>query len=164
MLLNHNDCLFYVEYSLTNRLGVQSPLNVVLIYILSTYWWKFAVLIAFTLWFYIHFSGNCDLYQGKWIYDPAGPLYTNNTCPSTVLTQMQNCQGNGRPDKDYENYRWKPDNCDLPRFNPRKFLELMRGKTVAFIGDSVARNQYESLLCILHQVSSLVLILLTVII
>lgn len=65
---------------------------------------------------------------------------------------MQNCQGNGRPDKDYENWRWKPDQCDLPRFNPKKFLELMRGKTLAFIGDSVARNQMESLLCILWQV------------
>ncbi|KAJ6805535.1 protein YLS7-like [Iris pallida] len=89
-------------------------------------------------------SKSCDLYQGKWIYDPVGPLYTNNTCP--IITQMQNCQGNLRPDKEYENYRWKPDQCDLPRFSPRKFLELMRGKTLAFIGDSVARNQMESML------------------
>ncbi|KAL7107260.1 hypothetical protein ACP275_06G043200 [Erythranthe tilingii] len=95
-------------------------------------------------------DSDCDLYQGKWIYDSAGPLYTNNSCP--VLTQMQNCQGNGRPDKDYENWRWKPSECDLPRFDPKKFLELMRGKTLAFIGDSVARNQMESMLCILWQV------------
>ncbi|KAL5726779.1 Protein yls7 [Ranunculus cassubicifolius] len=95
-------------------------------------------------------AGSCDLYHGKWFYDSAGPLYTNNTCP--VLTQMQNCQGNGRPDKDYENWRWKPSQCDLPRFDPKKFLELMRGKTLAFIGDSVARNQMESMLCILWQV------------
>ncbi|TKY51957.1 YLS7 protein [Spatholobus suberectus] len=93
---------------------------------------------------------GCDLYHGNWIYDPLGPLYTNNSCP--VLTQMQNCQGNGRPDKDYENWRWKPFQCDLPRFDPKKFLELMRGKTLAFIGDSVARNQMESMLCILWQV------------
>ncbi|KAJ7975577.1 Protein trichome birefringence-like [Quillaja saponaria] len=92
----------------------------------------------------------CDLYHGDWVYDSLGPLYTNNTCP--VLTQMQNCQGNGRPDKDYENWRWKPFHCDLPRFDPNKFLELMRGKTLAFVGDSVARNQMESLLCILWQV------------
>ncbi|CAF2131327.1 unnamed protein product [Brassica napus] len=77
----------------------------------------------------------CDLYQGSWFYDPGGPLYTNNSCP--VLTQMQNCQGNGRPDKRYENWRWKPSQCDLPRFDAKKFLELMRGKTLAFIGDSV---------------------------
>lgn len=99
---------------------------------------------------------GCDLYRGNWIHDPLGPLYTNNSCP--VLTQMQNCQGNGRPDKDYENWRWKPFQCDLPRFDPKKFLELMRGKTLAFIGDSVARNQMESMLCILWQVIFLFLV------
>ncbi|XP_010433649.1 PREDICTED: protein trichome birefringence-like 18 [Camelina sativa] len=95
---------------------------------------------------------ECDLYQGSWFYDPGGPLYTNNSCP--VLTQMQNCQGNGRPDKGYENWRWKPSQCDLPRFDARKFLELMRHKTLAFIGDSVARNQMESMLCLLWQVET----------
>lgn len=89
----------------------------------------------------------CDLYHGKWVFDARGPLYTNNSCP--FITQMQNCRGNGRPDEDYENWRWKPDQCDLPRFDARKFLELLRGKTLAFVGDSVSRNQMESLLCIL---------------
>ncbi|KAK2367201.1 protein YLS7 [Trifolium repens] len=93
---------------------------------------------------------GCDLYHGNWIYDPLGPLYMNNSCP--ILTQTQNCQGNGRPDKGYENWRWKPFQCDIPRFDPRKFLELMKGKTLAFIGDSVARNQMESMMCILWQV------------
>ncbi|KAL0908220.1 hypothetical protein M5K25_022700 [Dendrobium thyrsiflorum] len=96
--------------------------------------------------------GDCDLYHGKWIYDPTGPLYTNITCP--ILTQSQNCQGNGRPDKDYENWRWKPDQCHIPRFDARKFLEMMKGKILAFIGDSVARNQMESMLCILWQVEA----------
>ncbi|XP_024990876.1 protein YLS7-like isoform X1 [Cynara cardunculus var. scolymus] len=97
-------------------------------------------------------DSGCDLYNGKWVYDSGGPLYSNNSCP--VLTQMQNCQGNGRPDQEYENWRWKPTQCDLPRFDPKKFLELMRGKTLAFIGDSVARNQMESMLCILWQVEA----------
>ncbi|KAL4205322.1 hypothetical protein AMTRI_Chr01g114040 [Amborella trichopoda] len=96
--------------------------------------------------------GVCDLYHGKWVYDQTGPLYTNNTCP--VITQMQNCQGNGRPDKEYENWRWKPHQCDLPHFDSKKFLELMRGKTLAFVGDSVARNQMESMMCILWQVET----------
>ncbi|XP_017610591.1 protein trichome birefringence-like 18 [Gossypium arboreum] len=95
-------------------------------------------------------DSGCDLYDGKWFYDPQGPSYTNSSCP--IITQMQNCQGNGRPDKDYENWRWKPSQCDLPRFDAKKFLELMRGKTLAFIGDSVARNQMESMLCLLWQV------------
>ncbi|KAJ6358397.1 hypothetical protein OIU76_000158 [Salix suchowensis] len=97
-------------------------------------------------------DSDCDLYRGSWFYDSLGPLYTNNTCP--VLTQMQNCQGNGRPDKEYENWRWKPSQCNLPRFDAKKFLELMRGKTIAFIGDSVARNQMESMLCLLWQVEA----------
>ncbi|MBA0674060.1 hypothetical protein Goari_015674 [Gossypium aridum] len=96
---------------------------------------------------------GCDLYDGKWFYDPQGPSYTNSSCP--IITQMQNCQGNGRPDKDYENWRWKPSQCSLPRFDAKKFLELMRGKTLAFIGDSVARNQMESMVCLLWQASAL---------
>ncbi|CAI9117406.1 OLC1v1018798C1 [Oldenlandia corymbosa var. corymbosa] len=93
---------------------------------------------------------ECDLYHGKWVYDSRGPLYKNDSCP--VLTQKQNCQGNGRPDKDYENWRWKPRDCEIPRFDARKFLDLMKGKTLAFVGDSLARNQMKSLLCILWQV------------
>ncbi|KAJ6764485.1 PROTEIN TRICHOME BIREFRINGENCE-LIKE 9-RELATED [Salix koriyanagi] len=56
--------------------------------------------------------------------------------------------------KEYENWRWKPSQCNLPRFDAKKFLELMRGKTIAFIGDSVARNQMESMLCLLWQVEA----------
>ncbi|KAK1385782.1 hypothetical protein POM88_023517 [Heracleum sosnowskyi] len=91
----------------------------------------------------------CDLYHGQWVYHQNGPLYYNNSCP--VLMQKQNCQG--RRDKEYENWRWKPERCNLPRFDPKKFLELMRRKTLAFIGHSVTRNQMESMLCILWQAS-----------
>nr|XP_027101050.1 protein YLS7-like [Coffea arabica] len=95
-------------------------------------------------------DSGCNLYHGKWVYDSGGPLYKNDSCP--VLTQTQNCQGNGRPDTEYEHWRWKPTECDLPRFDARRFLDLMKGKTIAFIGDSIARNQMESMLCILWQV------------
>jgi len=105
-------------------------------------------------------SGSCDLHRGKWIPDSAGPLYTNSTCPA--IRQHQNCRGNGRPDTGYENWRWKPDDCELPRFDARKFLELMRGKTLAFVGDSVARNQMQSLVCILWQVCHLYILLVVV--
>lgn len=91
---------------------------------------------------------KCDLYTGRWVYDPRGSLYTNSCA---VIPEGQNCQANGRPDKAYENWRWKPNDCELPRFDAKKFLRLMRNKTLAFVGDSVARNQMQSLLCILLQ-------------
>eukprot|EP00249_Psilotum_nudum_P022008 c28336_g3_i1 orf=153-1802(+) len=97
-------------------------------------------------------ANHCDLFKGEWIPDPAGPLYRNDSCP--ILSQSQNCQGNGRPDKGYENWRWHPRDCDLSRFDAAAFFRVMSGKTLAFVGDSVARNQMESLMCILWQVET----------
>ena len=37
----------------------------------------------------------------------------------------------------------------LPPFAPAEFLEMVRGRHVAFVGDSLARNQCESLVCLL---------------
>lgn len=90
---------------------------------------------------------------GKWVHDPAGPLYRSDQC--SILSQAQNCQRNGRPDQGYEFFKWEPEHCSLPRFEPIAFLELMHGKTLAFVGDSLARNQMESLMCILLRVSAL---------
>ncbi|KAJ7552255.1 hypothetical protein O6H91_06G047800 [Diphasiastrum complanatum] len=97
-------------------------------------------------------EGECDLYTGKWLPDQTGPLYKNDTCP--ILSQPQNCQGNGRPDSVYENWRWKPTGCLLPRFDAEAFLQLMQGKVIAFVGDSIARNHMESLMCCLMQVET----------
>ena len=93
---------------------------------------------------------DCDLYHGRWVPDPLPPLYTNATCRG--ISQHQNCQGNGRPDSGYERWQWKPNGCDLPRFDAREFARLMRRKSILFVGDSVARNQMESLVCLLSQV------------
>ncbi|KAL6271134.1 hypothetical protein ACE6H2_028045 [Prunus campanulata] len=50
--------------------------------------------------------------------------------------------------------RWKPDACcELPLFDPTQFLELVRGKSLAFLGDSVGKNQIQSLLCLLASVT-----------
>lgn len=60
----------------------------------------------------------------------------------------------GRPDMGYLYWRWKPKQCELPRFEPNIFLQLLSNKHLAFVGDSMARNQLESLLCMLASVSA----------
>ncbi|CAH9124839.1 unnamed protein product [Cuscuta epithymum] len=92
----------------------------------------------------------CDLFTGDWIHNPDGPYYTNETC--NFIEAHQNCMKNGRPDTNYLYWRWKPRDCSLPRFNAKKFLELMRGKTWALIGDSISRNHVQSILCMLSKV------------
>ncbi|CAA0327382.1 unnamed protein product [Arabidopsis thaliana] len=94
----------------------------------------------------------CDYTQGKWVRDEIGPLYNGSTCGT--IKDGQNCFRHGRPDSGYLYWKWKPNECDIPRFDSNRFLDLMRDKHLAFIGDSMARNQLESLLCLLSTVSS----------
>ncbi|KAJ1380812.1 PMR5 N-terminal domain [Sesbania bispinosa] len=94
---------------------------------------------------------RCDIFSGKWIPYPEGPYYNNETCP--LIIDQQNCMKFGRPDREYLHWRWKPNECELPLFNATQFLELVRGKKMAFVGDSVGRNQMQSLLCLLNHVS-----------
>ncbi|KAF8772553.1 hypothetical protein HU200_005510 [Digitaria exilis] len=91
---------------------------------------------------------RCDMSMGKWVREPRGPIYTNLTCPT--LPDFKNCQKYGK-DPGHLFWRWQPDGCDLPRFSPERFLDVVRGKRLAFIGDSLARNQMDSLLCLLSQ-------------
>ncbi|GFP80074.1 protein altered xyloglucan 4 [Phtheirospermum japonicum] len=94
---------------------------------------------------------SCDYSNGEWIPNNLGPLYNGTTC-DTIKTG-QNCMVYGRPDEDYLHWKWKPKTCELPRFDPIIFLKLLKNKHVAFVGDSLARNQLESLLCMLATVS-----------
>ncbi|KAJ4830782.1 hypothetical protein Tsubulata_031162 [Turnera subulata] len=92
---------------------------------------------------------NCDLYMGKWVRDESYPIYKPGSCP--FVDEAFDCQNNGRKDSDYLKWRWKPDGCDLPRFNGTDLLRRLRGKRLMLVGDSMNRNQYESLLCLLHE-------------
>lgn len=96
-------------------------------------------------------SPPCDYTNGKWVHDKLGPLYNGTTCGT--IKDGQNCIAHGKPDLGYLYWRWKPKQCYLPRFEPHTFLQLIRNKHLAFIGDSIARNQLESLLCMLATVS-----------
>ncbi|XP_071733828.1 uncharacterized protein [Rutidosis leptorrhynchoides] len=92
---------------------------------------------------------KCDVFSGEWIPNPDAPYYDNMTC--WAIHEHQNCQKYGRPDSDFMKWRWKPDGCDLPIFNPYQFLEIVRDKSLAFVGDSVGRNQMQSLICMLSR-------------
>lgn len=96
-------------------------------------------------------SESCNLFSGEWVKNPEGPYYTNDTC--YAIQQHQNCLKFERPDTDFLKWRWKPDDCELPIFDPIQFLEFIRGKSLAFVGDSVARNHMQSLICLLSRVS-----------
>lgn len=39
----------------------------------------------------------------------------------------------------------------LSRFNASYYRNMLRGKRIMFIGDSLSRNQFESMLCLLSQ-------------
>ena len=93
---------------------------------------------------------QCDLFSGEWIPNSSGPPYTNSSC--SFIDPYQDCLTNGRPDTGYLYWKWKPYGCDLSPFDAEKFLKAMRNKSWAFIGDSIFRNQIESLLCLLSQV------------
>ncbi|XAR53247.1 hypothetical protein NMG60_11021718 [Bertholletia excelsa] len=92
----------------------------------------------------------CNLYVGSWVKDNTNyPLYRPGSCP--YVDEAFDCQINGRRDFEYLKWRWKPDACELPRFNATDFLVRLRGKRLMLVGDSMNRNQFESLLCLLHE-------------
>ena len=94
---------------------------------------------------------KCDIFTGEWMPNPKAPYYTNRTC--WAIHEHQNCMKYGRPDSEFMKWRWKPYGCELPIFNPFQFLEIVRGKSMAFVGDSVGRNQMQSMICLLSRVS-----------
>lgn len=92
-------------------------------------------------------GGGCDVFDGDWAWDDSYPLYQSRECG--LLDAGFRCSESGRPDKFYTKWRWQPKHCNLPRFDARLMLEKLRNKRIVFAGDSIGRNQWESLLCML---------------
>lgn len=91
---------------------------------------------------------NCDIFNGRWVRDDTKPYYPAGSCP--YIDRDFDCHLNSRPDSEYVKWRWQPFDCDIPRFNVTDFLERLRGKKLVFVGDSLNRNMWESLVCILR--------------
>ncbi|XP_047096053.1 xyloglucan O-acetyltransferase 1-like [Lolium rigidum] len=95
---------------------------------------------------------QCDYGDGKWVWDAsvAGPRYDSEKCE---MKSTEKCVTNGKPDNGYLHWRWQPAGCNLSALDPAEFLRALRGKHLAFVGDSTARNQAEALVCFLSTVS-----------
>lgn len=104
---------------------------------------------------------QCNMFTGNWVPAAAAaaednsflPYYTNAS--NCVIDDRQNCLKYGRPDRDFLKWRWKPEGCELPRFDGAQFLKIVNGKSMAFVGDSLSRNQIESLVCMLASVRTI---------
>ncbi|KAJ4811038.1 Protein trichome birefringence [Rhynchospora pubera] len=96
---------------------------------------------------------RCDYSDGHWVQTTAKPLYNGTSCGT--IKWAQNCMVNGRPDTGYLYWQWQPEDnrCPAPLFDASVFLEIIKNKHIAFIGDSLARNQVESLICLLSTAS-----------
>ncbi|XP_066369462.1 xyloglucan O-acetyltransferase 1-like [Miscanthus floridulus] len=92
---------------------------------------------------------SCNYTEGRWVYAPGHARRYNAT--ECHVKDSHNCIRNGRPDTGYLDWRWQPAaaGCRLPAFSARAFLSAVRGKHVAFVGDSMSRNQAQSLVCLL---------------
>ncbi|EEE63392.1 hypothetical protein OsJ_18204 [Oryza sativa Japonica Group] len=69
---------------------------------------------------------ECDVFSGSWRAKP-----------------------HGRPETAYQRWRWQPRGCALPAFDAAAMLDRLRGKRVMFVGDSLGRGQFTSLVCLL---------------
>ncbi|BAT97465.1 hypothetical protein LR48_Vigan327s000900 [Vigna angularis] len=97
----------------------------------------------------LHSLSKCDLFSGKWVFDNESyPLYKEQQC--TFMSDQLACEKFGRKDLGYQNWRWKPHQCDLPRFNATALLERLRNKRMVFVGDSLNRGQWVSMVCLVE--------------
>ncbi|CAK9221232.1 unnamed protein product, partial [Sphagnum troendelagicum] len=101
----------------------------------------------------------CDYSVGEWVADPVHhPLYSGKHC-SLWLSPLWSCRQNNRPDLGYESFRWQPaptahGQCALAPFRPHNFLQRLKNKVLAFVGDSLAMQQFQSLMCMITTINS----------
>ncbi|KAK7834359.1 protein trichome birefringence-like 34 [Quercus suber] len=75
--------------------------------------------------------------DSKWVFDNQSyPLYKEKEC--TYMSDQLACEKFGRKDLSYQNWR----------FNATALLERLRNKRLIFVGDSLNRGQWVSMVCL----------------
>ncbi|KAG2311262.1 hypothetical protein Bca4012_025709 [Brassica carinata] len=90
----------------------------------------------------------CNYAKGKWVVDNHRPLYSGSHCKQW-LASMWACRLMQRTDFAFERLRWQPKDCSMEEFEGSKFLRRMQNKTLAFVGDSLGRQQFQSMMCMI---------------
>ncbi|KAF3334319.1 protein trichome birefringence-like 13 [Carex littledalei] len=99
-------------------------------------------------------TAPCNYSEGKWVRDRRAikPRY-DQSCKE--IYKGWNCIANAKSNgQDLLRWRWQPSGCDLPLADPISFLERYRNTNIGFVGDSLNRNMYLSLVCMLRRESS----------
>ncbi|KAJ6847079.1 protein trichome birefringence-like 13 isoform X1 [Iris pallida] len=99
-------------------------------------------------------SSSCNYSAGAWIRspesDPVTARYSYGSCRE--IFKGWNCVSKPNA-RDLLRYRWQPHDCRLPSFDPLRFLRRFRNTNIGFVGDSLNRNMFVSLVCTLRQVA-----------
>lgn len=76
-------------------------------------------------------GSNCNYSDGRWIYDSSirSPPRYDHTCKE--IFKGWNCIASNKSNAiDILRWRWKPHGCDLPPFDPLRFLEQFRDTSI----------------------------------
>ncbi|KAJ3705857.1 hypothetical protein LUZ61_009562 [Rhynchospora tenuis] len=89
---------------------------------------------------------ECNYGKGRWVADERRPLYSGFGC-KRWLSEGWACRLTQRTDFSYEKFKWQPEGCDMPDFDGPTFLKRMQDKTIAYVGDSLGRQMFQSMMC-----------------
>ncbi|KAF6173562.1 hypothetical protein GIB67_025937 [Kingdonia uniflora] len=98
-------------------------------------------------------SPLCNYTNGSWVYDPKGKVTRYDSTCKEIFKGWNCISSNKSNARDISNWLWKPNDCSLPQFDPVQFLQRFRNTNIGFVGDSLNRNMFVSLVCTLKRVS-----------